>query len=29
MGYLKIAGKVMTYNEYKDKIEFYKNHGRN
>lgn len=29
MGYLKIAGKVMTYNEYKDKIEDYKKHGIN
>ena len=27
MGLLKVAGGVLTYNQYKDKIETYKKHG--
>lgn len=27
MGYLNVDGRLLTYNEYKDKIEKYKEHG--
>ena len=27
MGFLGVKGGVLTYNQYKDKIEFYKRHG--
>lgn len=29
MGFLKSIGKVMTYNEYKNHIDKYKEHGLN
>jgi hypothetical protein len=27
MGYLNVQGKLLTYNEYKDRLENYKRHG--
>lgn len=27
MGYLNVQGRLLTYNEYKDRVENYKKHG--
>lgn len=29
MGYLNVQGRLLTYNEYKEHVEFYKKHGLN
>lgn len=27
MGYLNVQGQLLTYNQYKDRVEMYKKHG--